>query len=110
MVRAIVDRFEGAMAIVELMEGGLQKIPKIFIPDAKEGDCIEIEQAEVSRFYFASIDNDMMTVLTPKGKYALSNTLMGNAKPGNPITFTVSKQQTEKRKSKIRGLMSSLFE
>ena len=110
MVKVIVDRFEGAMAIVELTEGELQKIPKIFIPDAKEGDCIEIEQAEVSRFYFASIDNDMMTVLTPKGKYALSRSLLGSAKPGNPITFTVSKQETEKRKSRILGLMSNLFE
>ncbi len=110
MVKVIVDRFEGAMAVVELMEGELQKIPKIFIPGAVEGDCIEIESAPVSRFYFASIDNNMMTVLTPKGKYALSTALMGDAKPGQPITFTINKSETDKRKSKIKGLMNSLFE
>ncbi len=110
MIQVIVDRFEGAMAIVEVSEGNLQKIPKIFIPDAKEGDCIEIGPAEVSRFYFASIDNEMMTVLTPKGKYALSPQLSGGAKPGEPISFRVSQTETQKRKSKIKGLMSSLFE
>lgn len=110
MLKVIVDRFEGAMAVVELMEGELQKLPRIFIPDAVEGDCVEIAPAEKSRFYFASIDNNMMTVLTPKGKYALNTSLSGGAKPGQPISFSVSKAETEGRKKKISGLMSKLFE
>lgn len=110
MIQITIDRFEGEMAIAEISEGNFTKIPKIFIPDAKEGDVVEIAPASVSRFYFASIDNDMMTILTPKGKYALSLELCGDAKPGEPITFTVNSGETKKRKNKISGLMSSLFE
>ena len=110
MVQVTIDRFEGEMAVVELEEGKLINLPKIFVPDAKEGDIVEIGPAEVSRFYFASIDNDMMTVLTPKGKYSVSPELSGGAKPGEPILFKVNSSETKKHKNMITGLVNSLFE
>ena len=110
MARVIVDRFEGEMAVVETENGKLQKIPGIFIPDAHEGDCVDLITGKVSRFYFASIDNDMMTILTPKGKYAMSPELGADARPGEPILFNISNSQTKKRKTKIKTLMGELFE
>ena len=110
MITVVIDRIEGAMAVAEIEEGRFAKIPTIFIPDAKEGDCVEIGPAKVSRFYFASIDDNMMIVLCPKGKYAMDPVLSGGAKPGEPISCTVRVQETIKRKGKISGLMNKLFE
>ncbi len=110
MVKAVIDRIEEEFAVAEISEGKTANIPLIFIPEAKEGDCIEIETAKVSRFYFASIDDDEMTVLTPKGKVGLSLAFMGEAKPGDPIEFRISHEETQKRKSRIRGMMDKLFE
>ena len=41
-MRVIVDRFEGDYAKVELDEGVFYDIPKLLVPDAKEGDVIDI--------------------------------------------------------------------
>lgn len=42
-MKVIIDRFEGDYAVVELEVGKCVNIPKILIPDAKEGDVIEIK-------------------------------------------------------------------
>jgi hypothetical protein len=39
----IIDRFEGDYAIVELENGIYVNVPKILLPNAKEGDAITIE-------------------------------------------------------------------
>ncbi len=42
-MRLIVDRFEGAIAVVELEDGSVSEIPEVCLPsDAKEGSIIEI--------------------------------------------------------------------
>lgn len=41
-MRVVVDRFEGDYAKVELDEGVFYDIPKVLVPDAKEGDVIDI--------------------------------------------------------------------
>lgn len=41
-MKVIIDRFEGDYAVVELEVGKCVNIPKILIPDAKEGDVIKI--------------------------------------------------------------------
>lgn len=41
-MRVVVDRFEGDYAKVELDEGVFYDIPKVLVPDAKEGDIIDI--------------------------------------------------------------------
>ena len=38
----IVDRIEGGFLVVEMPDGSMQNLPKLFSPDAKEGDMIEI--------------------------------------------------------------------
>lgn len=42
-MKVIIDRFEGNYAVVEIEIGKCVNIPKILIPDAKEGDVIKIE-------------------------------------------------------------------
>lgn len=37
-----IDRFEGDYAVVEIDVGEFVSIPKVLVPDAKEGDIIEI--------------------------------------------------------------------
>ncbi len=41
-MQVIIDRFEGAYAIVELPDKTMANIPKTLLPDAKEGDVINI--------------------------------------------------------------------
>ena len=110
MITVTVDRIEDEMAVVEVEEGKMVNLPTIFIPDAKEGDIVDIGPAKVSRFYFASIDDNMMIVLTPKGKYAMDPVLAGGAKPGEALLFTVSENKTRKKKGKIQSIMDKLFE
>ena len=47
-MKVIIDRFEGDFAIVEISENSFANIPKILLPDAKEGDTVSItvEQSE----------------------------------------------------------------
>lgn len=42
-MKVIIDRFEGDYAVVEIEIGKCVNIPKILIPNAKEGDTIKIE-------------------------------------------------------------------
>ena len=42
-MKVIIDRFEGEYAIVELEVGKCVNIPKVLIPNSKEGDIIRIE-------------------------------------------------------------------
>lgn len=41
-MEVIIDRFEGEYAVVEIEKGKLINIPRILVPDAKEGDTIKI--------------------------------------------------------------------
>lgn len=41
-MQVTIDRFEGNYAIVELSEGMFVNLPRILVPDAKEGDIIDI--------------------------------------------------------------------
>lgn len=41
-MEVIIDRFEGNFAIVEIQEGIFEKIPKVLLPNAKEGDIVNI--------------------------------------------------------------------
>lgn len=43
-MKVIIDRFEGDYAIVEIDVGKYVNIPKILLPNAKEGDVIKIEK------------------------------------------------------------------
>lgn len=42
-MKVIIDRFEGEYAIVEIEVGKIISLPKILVPNAKEGDVIKIE-------------------------------------------------------------------
>ena len=42
-MKVIIDRFEGDYAIVELDEWKILELPKELIPEAEEGDVINIE-------------------------------------------------------------------
>ena len=42
-MKVIVDRFEGDYAVVEIAIGKCVNIPRVLVPDAKEGDIIKIE-------------------------------------------------------------------
>lgn len=42
-MEVIVDRFEGDYAVVEIAIGNCVNIPRVLVPDAKEGDIIKIE-------------------------------------------------------------------
>ncbi len=42
----VIDRFEGNFAVVETDDGSIVNIPKILVPDAKEGDAVRIEVDE----------------------------------------------------------------
>ena len=42
-MKVIIDRFEGEYAIVEIEIGNFVNIPKILLPNAKEGDVVKIE-------------------------------------------------------------------
>ena len=46
-MKVIIDRFENGFAVVELQSKEFENIPTVLVPDAKEGDVIDI-----------SIDND----------------------------------------------------
>ena len=41
-MKVIIDRFEGSMAIVEISEDEYAEIPRRLVPDAHEGDVIDI--------------------------------------------------------------------
>ncbi len=41
-MEVIIDRFEGEYAVVEITKGKMVNMPKVLVPDAKEGDVIKI--------------------------------------------------------------------
>lgn len=41
-MKVIIDRFEGDFAVAEICVGQFANIPKILLPDAKEGDTVSI--------------------------------------------------------------------
>ena len=43
IMKIIIDRFEGEFAVAELPDGGTANIPRVLVPDAKEGDAVSIE-------------------------------------------------------------------
>lgn len=42
-MKVIIDRFEGEYAVVEIEVGQCVNIPKILLPNSKEGDIVKIE-------------------------------------------------------------------
>ena len=42
-MRAVIDRFEGDFAVIELDDGGFSNLPKELVPGAKEGDIVIIK-------------------------------------------------------------------
>lgn len=45
-MKVIIDRFEGDYAVVELENGEFADMPKVFVPNAKEGDVVTITVSE----------------------------------------------------------------
>lgn len=41
-MQVIIDRFEGEFAVVEIDEGSFVNLPRILVPDANEGDVVDI--------------------------------------------------------------------
>ncbi|MBQ6946979.1 MAG: DUF3006 domain-containing protein [Clostridia bacterium] len=41
-MRVIIDRFEGEMAVVELPDGTVTQMPRLLVPDAAEGDVVNV--------------------------------------------------------------------
>ncbi|MBQ4584079.1 MAG: DUF3006 domain-containing protein [Bacilli bacterium] len=57
-MKVIIDRFEGEYAIVELELGNFVNIPKILLPNAKEGDVVKIEiDKNETKFQRKKIEN-----------------------------------------------------
>lgn len=42
-MKVIIDRFEGNYAVLEIEIGNFVNIPRLLVPNAKEGDVINIE-------------------------------------------------------------------
>jgi len=42
-MQVILDRFEGDFAVAELPDGSMARLPKVLVPEAREGDVINIE-------------------------------------------------------------------
>lgn len=42
-MKVIIDRFEGDFAVVEMEDRKMINLPKVLVPNAKEGDIIRIE-------------------------------------------------------------------
>lgn len=108
-MKAVIDRFEGEMAVIEIEKGKFEKIPKILLSDAKEGDYIEVTPANKAHFHVASIEEGIMYVLTPNGKYAMKAILGGGAKAGDGLNIRIDKPATKQKENKIKELMHNLF-
>ncbi len=44
MIKIIIDRFEGDTAFAELPDGSMTHLPRVLVPDAKEGDVVVISK------------------------------------------------------------------
>lgn len=42
-MQCIIDRFEGDIAVLELPDATFVNMPRVLLPDAKEGDVVRIE-------------------------------------------------------------------
>ena len=42
-MKVVIDRFEGEYAVVEMEDKTMVNLPKVLVPDAKEGDIVNIE-------------------------------------------------------------------
>lgn len=64
MTKVIIDRFEGDFAIVEL-EGTMLELPRVLLPEAKEGDVVLItldrEQTARRKQSINELMNDLFT-------------------------------------------------
>ncbi len=62
-MKVIVDRFEGNYAVVEIAIGKCVNIPRVLVPDAKEGDIIKIEiekeETEERKKYIKDLMNNV---------------------------------------------------
>ena len=62
-MKVIIDRFEGEYAIAEIELGKYTNIPKILLPNAKEGDIIKIEieqkETEERKKYIQELMNNV---------------------------------------------------
>lgn len=62
-MEVIVDRFEGDYAVVEVAIGKCVNIPRVLVPDAKEGDIIKIEiekeETEERKKYIKDLMNNV---------------------------------------------------
>lgn len=62
-MKVIVDRFEGDYAVVEIAIGKCVNIPRVLVPDAKEGDIIKIEiekkETEKRKKYIRDLMNNV---------------------------------------------------
>jgi ribosome recycling factor len=62
-MEVIVDRFEGDYAVVEIAIGKCVNIPRVLVPDAKEGDIIKIEiekkETEKRKKYIKDLMNNV---------------------------------------------------
>ena len=41
-MKVTIDRFEGNYAVVEISEGNFANLPRILVPEANEGDIVDI--------------------------------------------------------------------
>ena len=41
-MKAVIDRFEGEFAVIELDNGKTVDLPSVLVPDAREGDIVVI--------------------------------------------------------------------
>lgn len=62
-MKVIVDRFEEDYAVVEIAIGKCVNIPRVLVPDAKEGDIIKIEiekkETEERKKYIKDLMNNV---------------------------------------------------
>lgn len=62
-MKVIIDRFEGEYAVVELDVGKFVDMPKELVPDAHEGDVIEIiidtEETKKRKKHISELMNDL---------------------------------------------------
>ena len=62
-MKVIVDRFEGDYAVVEIAIGKCVNIPRVLVPDEKEGDIIKIEiekkETEKRKKYIKDLMNNV---------------------------------------------------
>lgn len=62
-MQIIIDRFEGDYAVVEIDSGNFVNLPKILVPDAHEGDVVNIsinrEETEKRSENIKNLMNDL---------------------------------------------------